>query len=142
MTEKSTIRVPTERFTQIRQIVKARGLSGVNDLIVHWINREIAEGTIPAGVPGVTIEINTTDQPGELTLGELMLNPTREEAKELSRAIREIAAGHQKAIATKTAKLRAAGVGFAIESLNGTGKYVGGSNLLIDIANQIDATVK
>lgn len=142
MSEKSTIRVPAERMTQIRQIVAARGLSGVNDLIAHWINREITEGTIPAGVPGVNIVINTADHAGELTLGELMLNPTREEAKELSRAIREIAAGHQKAIETKIAKVRAAGAGFAIEGLNTTGRYVGGANLLTDVADQIDASIK
>lgn len=142
MSEKSTIRVPAERMTQIRQIVAARGLSGVNDLIAHWVNREITEGTIPAGVPGVNIVINTADHAGELTLGELMLNPTREEAKELSRAIREIAAGHQKAIETKIAKVRAAGAGFAIEGLKTTGRYVGGANLLTDVADQIDASVK
>lgn len=141
MTEKATIRVLAPRMTQLRQIAEARGLPGVNALLDHWIHKEIEAGTIPPGVPGVAVEINTADRRGEMTLGELKLNPTSDEAKELSNAIRQIAAGHQKALATRVAKLRAAGVAFAIESLDGKATFTGGATLLRDVADQIDREI-
>ncbi|SMG45369.1 hypothetical protein [Paracoccus sp. J56] len=141
MPQKATIRIPAERMTQIQQIIAARGLKTVNDLIAYWIRREVGEGTIQADIPGVTIEIDTNNHVG-MTIGELMLNTDREEAKELARSIRAITQGHEKALATKIVRLRAAGTGFAIESLQGLGKYVASKSILNDIADQIDASVK
>lgn len=117
-------------------------MSGINDLLVCWINEEIERGTIPADIPTVEIKIEkNSDRPGRITLGDLMLNPTSEEAQEFSKALRQMAAGHLKSIETRLVRLKAAGVGFAIESVNGRARFTGGANLMTDVADRIDAVM-
>lgn len=141
VTQRKSIVVPAHRMAQLQQIIDARGLAGVNDLLGFWIGQEIEAGTIPAGVPGVTVEIDTTTRRGEITLGELRLNPTSAEALEFSRAIRKMAAGHQKALETKVAKIRANGRGFIVERLGHAGQFSGNAQLMRDVADQIDAAL-
>lgn len=141
MDKRPGIRVPTARWEQINKIREARGFKTINDLIAFWVAQEIEQGTIAADVPGVVIKINTADRRGEMTLGELKLNPTSDEAKELSRAIRQIAAGHQSKIETEIARVVNMGKGFLIESLAGAGRYTANPAVAVEIADQIDREI-
>lgn len=90
--QSKTIMISTERHRQIKAIADALGLS-IADAISHMINSEIARGTIPADVPGFTVEklkngvgftINEDDEPNLMS---------REAALALAETITDFANG-------------------------------------------------
>lgn len=48
------IGLPMNRAHQVREIAKAKGLS-ITDLISTWVDAEIANGTIPNQMPGISL---------------------------------------------------------------------------------------
>lgn len=141
MNTKAMISIPGIRMKQVRAIAEARKMT-INDLIAHWIAQEVKQGTIPAEVPGVRIELSTKGDKAQMTVGELMLNPTCREAQELSQSLREIASGHLKAYEAKFARIVAAGTGIALEHFSGKPRFVANASIMRDVADQIDRALK
>ncbi len=54
MIKSDVIRIPPRRLEQLRAIGATLGLS-VADTVAHLIRKEVAAGTIPPGIPGITI---------------------------------------------------------------------------------------
>lgn len=55
MIKSDVIRIPPRRLEQLRAIGGALNLS-VADAVAHLIRKEVAAGTIPAGIPGIAIK--------------------------------------------------------------------------------------
>lgn len=54
-TDKTHFAIPTETAQRIIAIAEARGHDSVHDLLADFVQREIERGTIPKGIPGVSV---------------------------------------------------------------------------------------
>ncbi len=136
----TSMKLPAMRMAQLKAIAAAHQIT-VPALLERWIAQEIEAGVIPAGLPGLIVEINTADSVG-LTLGDLKLDPTRPEAVEFSRHIRKLAAGHKESLNARFAEVRRRGTGISVTSPFTGKKFVMSFSTAENVADQIDAALK
>ncbi|AGT09275.1 hypothetical protein [Paracoccus aminophilus] len=130
------IKIPASRLEQIKKVAEARGLS-VADTLIHWIEREVEAGTISGDLPGVRVEVKAVNQVG-ITLDDIKLDPTRAEAVDFAKRLREIAAGHRLDIEERFAQVKRRGIGFLLTSTLTGKRFPMSSATAGAIANQID----
>lgn len=135
----TSMKLSKVRMAQMKAIAAAHGLT-LAALIERWIGQEIEAGTIPANLAGVTVELNTADRVS-IALGDLRLDPTRPDAVEFSKRIRELAAGHKETLNASFAEVRRRGTGISVTSPFTGKKFVMSLSTADAVADQIDATL-
>ena len=92
----NVIKIPARRLEQLKAIGGELGLS-VADTVAHMIRKEIAAGTIPASLPGITVEKVTGGVKVAIDDGEArVMNQT--DALAFAAAIRSAIAGEPRDI--------------------------------------------
>ncbi|MCD1634540.1 hypothetical protein K7H91_12230 [Martelella mediterranea] len=140
MKSTDTIHVSPRRIDQLKAIAAARNTS-VSDAIGHMIRKEIAEGTIPANIPGIVIKRTDAGVSVQLDDGPVKVMSVKS-AVNLVEAIRDsVALGRKIVGPTCGYSIEPRGRGFKLFVPDpGEGISLSG-DLALDIADQIEQAV-
>lgn len=137
------LNLPDERVDQLRAIAAARQLPTVSAAVGYLIRKEIAAGTIPAGLSGISI---TSGEPGvSIAFGDkLPVIYTKANAAKLANTIREVARGEAGGLADITGNwiVQGKGAGVRVHVPAGTDPRTFSRDVALDLADLIEAAAK
>jgi len=151
MTDSILFRLPTERGQQLRTLARTRNTT-ITEVIAHWINQEIAAGTIPDTTPGFPIEAVKVGRKHAVSFGmviaddQIFLPPMRPEdaisaADALERIATKNGAWLNADLGADILKFERAGTGVVIEIIDGVTeketRRVVPRSVALDIARQL-----
>lgn len=137
------LNLPAERVEQLRAIAAARRLPTVTAAIGYLIRKEIAAGTIPADLPGISIKKNAKG----VAIGFDDRTPTiyaKADAAKLARTIRDVALGEAAGLADITGNwiVVGRGTGVKVHVPAGSDARTFSRDLALDLADLIETAAE
>ncbi|PAU98968.1 hypothetical protein [Paracoccus salipaludis] len=87
--KQSTFSVPVEMGERLRQIAAAKQCDSVFDLLSAYVREEIEAGTIPRGIPGITVSADGEEV--RISANEFTLAVQRQLASRFAETLRAVA---------------------------------------------------